>query len=104
MSIPHPPPKKTKGLTLFEGKSSAYFTSNTCDIGRREVRWYPPCGFVKVNFDGSIKHSLAAKGFILQDWTDKVIKAGTTNYGNTSIFITEARALRDGVQVAIQAG
>ena len=69
------------------------------------VRWYPPPpGFVKLNFDGSLINSSAAGGFIIRDWTGRLIKAGATYYGDTSILVAEARALRDGLRLAIQAG
>ena len=68
------------------------------------MRWYPPPpGFVKLNFDGSLIHSSAAGGFIIRDWTGRLIKAGATYYGDTSILVAEARALRDGLRLAIQA-
>ena len=68
------------------------------------VRWYPPLlGFVKLNFDGSLINSSVAGGFILWDWTRRLIKARATYYGDTSILVTEARALRDGLRIAIQA-
>lgn len=34
----------------------------------------------------------------------KLFKAGAVNYGSTSIIVAEARALKDGVHAAIQAG
>jgi len=69
------------------------------------MRWYPPLpGFVKLNFDGSLINSSAAGGFIIRDWTGKLVKACATYYGNTSILVAEARALRDGLRLAIQAG
>ena len=69
------------------------------------VRWHPPSlGFIKFNFDGSLINSSAAGGFIIRDWTSKLVKAGAHFYGNTSILVAEARALRDGLRLAIQAG
>ena len=69
------------------------------------VRWYPSNpGRVKLNFDGSSNQYLLAGGFILRDWTGKVIKLGTTNYGHASSLVAEARALKDGLRMAIQAG
>ena len=59
---------------------------------------------VKLNFDGSRNHYSLAGGFILCDWTGKVIKLGTINYGNTLSLIAEAWALNDGLRMAIQAG
>ena len=69
------------------------------------MRWHsPPKGAIKLNFDGSLKHSSAAGGHIIRDWTGKLIKASAANYGDTTILVAEARALRDGVQAAVQAG
>ena len=69
------------------------------------VRWYPPqSGVDKVNFDGSCINLVAARCFILRDWTDKIIKVGAANYGLSSSLVAEARALKDGVLLAVQAG
>ena len=62
------------------------------------VRWHPPSpGFVKLNFDGSLINSAATGGFIIRDWTGKLVKAEAGYYGETSILVAEARALRDGL-------
>ena len=45
-----------------------------------------------------------AGGYVLRDWTGKVLKVGAANYGHTSILVAEARALKDGVSAAIQTG
>ena len=69
------------------------------------VRWFPPKPrFVKINFDISLINFAAAGDFIIRGWTGKLIKAGATNYGSASILMAEARALRDEVRTAIQAG
>jgi len=69
------------------------------------VRWHPPSpGFVKLNFDGSLINLSAAGGFIIRDWTGKLVKAEASYYGDTSILVAEARALRDGLRATIQAG
>jgi len=84
---------------FFRGSSSSPTTSNHL------VRWHPPPpGFVKLNFDGYLVNSSAAGGFIVRDWTGKLIKAGATYYGDTPILVAEARALRDGLRLMIQAG
>jgi len=57
------------------------------------VRWYPPNpGVVKLNFDDSSNHYSAARRFILHDWTGKVIKLGTMNYGQSSSLVAKAHA------------
>ena len=69
------------------------------------VRWFPPQpGIVKINFDGSCLNSAAAGGFILRDWTGKIIKVGAANFGRASSLVAEARALKAGVLLAIQEG
>ena len=68
------------------------------------VRWYaPPLGVVKINFDGSSINIAVAGGFILRDQTGKVIKLSAANYGLTSSLVAEARVLKDGVALAVQA-
>ena len=62
---------------FFKGPSS---TPSSINI--KFVRWYPPQpGVVKINFDGSCINSAAARGFVLRDWTGKIIKVGAANYG-----------------------
>jgi len=41
---------------------------------------------------------------MIRDWMGSLIKAGAVYYGHTSILVAEARALRDGVNSAIQVG
>jgi len=68
------------------------------------VRWFPPPpGTIKINFDGSCINSAAAGGFILRDHMGRIIKVGAANYGLTSSLIAEARALKDGILLAVQA-
>ena len=64
-------------------------------------RYPPPQGFVKLNFDGSLINSSAAGGFIIWDWTGRLVKADATCYSDTSILVAEAIALRDGLRLAI---
>jgi len=40
----------------------------------------------------------AVGGFIIRDWTGKLIKAEAAHYGESSILVVDARALRDGVE------
>jgi len=60
----------------------------------------PKPGIVKLNFNGSRNHSLSAVGFILHDWTGKVIKMGASNYRHASSLVAKAGALKDGLRVA----
>ena len=64
----------------------------------------PPRGSVKLNFDGSLHYSSAAGGFIIRDWAGKLIKAGAVSYGDASILVAEAQALRDGLHEAAKLG
>ena len=69
------------------------------------VRWEPPpIGMVKINFDGSVLHTSAVGGYIIRDWRGTVLRAGSHQYGCTSVIMAEARVLRDGVQAATVAG
>ena len=40
----------------------------------------------------------------MRDWRGKIIKVGAANYGLTSSLVAEARALKDGVLLAVRAG
>ena len=42
--------------------------------------------------------------FLLRHWMGRVLKAAAANYGHTSSLVVEARALKDGVLLAIRAG
>jgi len=64
----------------------------------------PPPGLVEVNFDGSCSGSISMGGYLLRDWMGRLLRAGTGNYGAISIIVAEARAMRDGILLAIQAG
>jgi len=69
------------------------------------VRWEPPFpGRVKLNFDGSLQNGSAAGGYVLRDWRGMVLLVGATSFGRTSIVMAEGRALRDGLQAAINGG
>ena len=74
-------------------------------IYNRYVRWQPPHpGRFKLNFDGSAVNSSAAGGFLLRDWRGTVLKAAATNYGHTSSLVAEARAVKDGILMALRTG
>ena len=51
-----------------------------------------------------LQNTSAAGGFILRDWGGASLLTGTSNYGASSIIVAEARALRDGVHTATEAG
>jgi len=58
------------------------------------VQWErTPTGRVKINFDGSVLHTLAAGGYIIRDWRGTILRAGSPQYGCTSMIMAEARAL-----------
>jgi len=64
---------------------------------------HPQLRVVRINVDGSCINSSRTGGFLLSDWTGKVIKVGAANYGHTSILVAKAQALKDGVYLAVQA-
>jgi len=69
------------------------------------VAWQPPpLGFIKLNFDGSKSSQQAAGGFVIRDWTGRLLQAGACNLGAASILVAEATALRNGLRAAITAG
>ena len=69
------------------------------------VRWHPPQPrFLKLNFDRPRNYIYTVGGFIIRDWTRKLLKASASYYGETSILVAEARALQNGVCAMIQAG
>jgi len=69
------------------------------------VRWAAPSiDFVKLSFDGSCRGSSAYGGFILRDWLGCLHLVGSYNYGATTITVTEAHAMPDGIFNTIQKG
>lgn len=49
------------------------------------IRWHsPPPGFVKLNFDGSLIHSLAAGEYILRDWTGRLLQPSSAHFVSPS--------------------
>ena len=84
---------------LFKG------TSSTSPHHNLFIRWQTPnIGIIKLNFDGSLQNNSRAGGFILRDWKGATLLTGAANYGSTSILVAEGRALRDGLQAAVEAG
>ncbi|VVA28953.1 PREDICTED: ribonuclease [Prunus dulcis] len=79
------PPQKSKGMLAIKWKP-------------------PPCNWVKLNFDGSVRGALAATGFVIRDWNGHVRLAGAKNLGQISITVAECLALRDGLAHAIHNG
>ncbi|KAB2602378.1 hypothetical protein D8674_003383 [Pyrus ussuriensis x Pyrus communis] len=55
----------------------------------------PMSSYVKINFDGSVSNSLAARGFVIRNWNSKTILAGAMNMGFSTINIAEALALHE---------
>ena len=69
------------------------------------IRWHPSTpGTTKLNFDGSLQGKSAAGGYILRDWRGEILLLGAANYGHTSVVMAESRALRDGLQAALERG
>lgn len=66
------------------------------NIYKRIIRWIPPTeGCCKINFDGSVKDSMAAADFVLRYDCGVPVVAGATRLGSTSINVAECLALRD---------
>ncbi|KAI5347853.1 hypothetical protein L3X38_000740 [Prunus dulcis] len=66
------------------------------------IKWKPPPrGWVKLNFDGSIRNNVAASDFVIRDFDGHVLLAGAKNIGDNTIFVAECMALRDGLAYAI---
>ena len=61
-------------------------------------------GFIKINFDGSKSSQGTAGGFISSDWEGKFIQALAFNLGRSSILVTEATTMHNGIKTAVQAG
>ena len=69
------------------------------------IWWHSlPIGFAKLNFDRLLINSLAANEFITRDWTGRLLNAGSTHYGFTTILVAKARGMHSGLNAAIQAG
>ena len=70
----------------------------------RIVGWIPPLDCViKLKFDGSLPLAGAVVGYLLHDSQGRLIKARTRFIFATPILVSEATALRDGLQAAINA-
>lgn len=60
------------------------------------ITWTKPKDyFVKINFDGLVCQSLAAAGFIIRDHVGRPVIAGPQNWGENTISVAEATALRE---------
>lgn len=86
---------------------SPLFNHNSVRVGQLRQRtvwamqWLkPPTGFIKLNTDGACRGNLgvSAGGGIVRDSNGRFIYAFASYYGNSTSFITEARALFQGVK------
>lgn len=60
------------------------------------IKWNcPTYPYVKINFDGSVSNSLAARGFIIRNYNSKSILGGARSFGSSTINVVEAMALRE---------
>ena len=85
------------GRIFFQvGRSSAFHLKFYCAVE------CPPRGFVKLNFDGPRIYNSAAGGFIICGWAGNLIKAGAAPYGDTSVLVAEACALRECLQEGLK--
>nr|XP_011463604.1 PREDICTED: uncharacterized protein LOC105351321 [Fragaria vesca subsp. vesca] len=109
---------KTRNDTIFRGKqpnprstlavamSHLQNSANLCTVGSAEsnyendkmIRWSPPPNDrVKLNFDGSVKSSYAAGGFIFRNPLGGPLAAAAFNFGSTTVPVAEALSLRNGL-------
>lgn len=63
----------------------------------------PPTPFHKLNFDGSIRSSSAAAGFIIRDHHGQALHATAYNLGSAPILVAEVTALQKGISTALAA-
>ena len=67
----------------------------------------PPLESIKLNFNRSFINPPTVGGFIIKDWTCKLIKAGASTdgayCGDTSILVITVRPLHEGLELVIQA-
>jgi len=69
------------------------------------VQWHKPHDvYVKLNFDGSLIRNNAAGEFLVRNWKGELPQVGASNFGNTSIIVAEALALRLGHREVIKDG
>ncbi|KAI5349438.1 hypothetical protein L3X38_002325 [Prunus dulcis] len=62
------------------------------------IKWKPPpSGWIKLNFDGSIKNGVANTSFFIQNDNAHTLLPGAKNIGVNSITMAECLALRDGL-------
>ena len=59
---------------------------------------------MKINFYGSLQNFSAAGGYIIHDLKGNLLRASSSYYNCSSIIVAEARALRDDVKEAYEAG
>ncbi|CAL2274721.1 unnamed protein product [Prunus armeniaca] len=69
------------------------------------IKWKPPpSGWVKINFDGSVRHGSATSGFVFLDSDGHILLARAKNIGENTISAAECIALRDGLAYAAHRG
>ena len=93
-----------KNRNLYVGRYHSKGTLYPSSTSFHLVRWHSPHpGIVKFNFDGSLCNSSVDGGFFLCDWAGRMLTVGAAFYITAFILVVEARALRDGLNVAIEA-
>ncbi|KAL6196437.1 hypothetical protein ACLB2K_032052 [Fragaria x ananassa] len=84
--------------------AASYFQPNSCAISNTilsprcdSIKWTPPSGIVKINFDVSVVQpsSNAVMGFLLGDDASCPIVAAAHSIGKTIVSVAQAIALRD---------
>ncbi|XP_024164479.1 uncharacterized protein LOC112171545 [Rosa chinensis] len=88
---------------------AAYMTHNprsatTSNSLSEVIKWHrPPENLVKLNFDGSVSSSnLAAAGFVIRNYFDDPIVAGSRSIGSSTVPLAECTTLKDGLLAAKQ--
>ncbi|XP_061999030.1 uncharacterized protein LOC133716336 [Rosa rugosa] len=75
----------------------------TPQIANHNIAWSPPpAGAVKINFDGSKKGSSTAGSFVIRNQDGKPLYAAAKGFGNTTVPVAEATALRNSLECALR--
>ena len=91
-------------LNLFVGEMTVEVASSPAPTSIHLVRWHPFLLGFQTQF-WRVTHQLLAVGvFITRDWTGRLLNTSSAHYGVTTILAAEARAVRDSLNTAIQAG
>lgn len=89
-------------ISIADRIRKAFFSTNNmvrAHVAGRSmegITWTKPMDhFVKINFNGLVCQSLAAAGFIIRDHVGRPVIAGPQNWGENTMSVAEATALRE---------